>query len=432
MPAPSLRRIRLFRLLTALIVVVALELISLALLTLGVGGSERTSGLSESVDPETASASSTPLAPGTVEMLQREVIHPYLGYVLDAPFQVRAGESATQGIEYGFAIDQELFQKRQEGRLVVALTGGSLAFSLGSRSSDLLHREIGAPDSGTARSVDEVVLLNLALPGYKQPQQLMLLTYLLALGAQFDLVVNIDGFNEIALPPAENLDKGVSLHFPRSWYFRVNPELDPEIKIRVEEVAYLKRDTTQRAARLESSPARYSSTWRLLYSLSLQRQADRRNVLESELVAAREQFGAAYVVTGPRKEYPDMASMYDELVRLWATTSRLMHQLCTTNGIRYFHFLQPNQYVADTKPMGDAERRLALSQETGWGRFVKNGYPKLIEAVGKLRDQGVPVYDLTELFADVDEPIYEDGCCHINREGEEFLSRAIGTRVLRP
>ena len=35
------------------------------------------------------------------------------------------------------------------------------------------------------------------MPGYKQPQQLMAYNYLLSLGAEFDAVINIDGYNVI-------------------------------------------------------------------------------------------------------------------------------------------------------------------------------------------------------------------------------------------
>ena len=43
----------------------------------------------------------------------------------------------------------------------------------------------------------EIVLLNTAVGGYKQPQPLMVVSYLLALGAHFDAVINIDGFNDV-------------------------------------------------------------------------------------------------------------------------------------------------------------------------------------------------------------------------------------------
>jgi len=35
--------------------------------------------------------------------------------------------------------------------------------------------------------------------GYKQPQQLLVLSYFLSIGQPFDMVMNIDGFNEVAL-----------------------------------------------------------------------------------------------------------------------------------------------------------------------------------------------------------------------------------------
>ena len=63
-------------------------------------------------------------------------------------------------------------------------------------------------------------ILTVAMPGYKQPQQLLALAYLLSHGAQIDVVVNIDGFNEVALPQAENLPKGVNPFYPRAWYYR--------------------------------------------------------------------------------------------------------------------------------------------------------------------------------------------------------------------
>lgn len=53
----------------------------------------------------------------------------------------------------------------------------------------------------------EVVPLCLGHEGYKQPEQLLVLAYLLSLGQQFDLVINIDGFNEVALGTYNN-DRG--------------------------------------------------------------------------------------------------------------------------------------------------------------------------------------------------------------------------------
>ena len=39
--------------------------------------------------------------------------------------------------------------------------------------------------------------------------------------------------------------------------------------------------------------------------------------------------------------------------RTWAESSFQMHAVASAKGIRYFHFLQPNQYIEGTKPMSD-------------------------------------------------------------------------------
>lgn len=44
-----------------------------------------------------------------------------------------------------------------------------------------------------------MTVLNLGQGGWKQPQQLLALNYFLSLGQRFDVIVNLDGFNEIAL-----------------------------------------------------------------------------------------------------------------------------------------------------------------------------------------------------------------------------------------
>ena len=48
----------------------------------------------------------------------------------------------------------------------------------------------------SGRKID---IVRLALPGQKQPQQLMTLAWVQSLGAEFDIVVNLDGYNEAVL-----------------------------------------------------------------------------------------------------------------------------------------------------------------------------------------------------------------------------------------
>ena len=120
----------------------------------------------------------------------------------------------------------------------------------------------------------EIIIVNAAIKGSKQPQQLMALNYLLVLGAEFDAVINLDGFNELALGMTDNARTGTALVFPRKWPLRVS-SLDPEYRFQVGKIAYLGERRLGWSRLLESTFARHSPTAILLWRLSdksLQRQ----------------------------------------------------------------------------------------------------------------------------------------------------------------
>lgn len=179
-------------------------------------------------------------------------VHPYLGYVADpdrAP-----GISAD-----GFPGDP--FRSRSGGEAVVALIGGSVANQLA--LTPHLAREIARSAWAGGRPVRVV---NLTMGGYRQPQQLLELTYLLARGARFDAVVSVDGFNEVALPMAENAPNGVSLFYPRQWHLllggagnRDRDLLVGRIAVLEDERAVWARRATAGAGPCASSPRRRSA-----------------------------------------------------------------------------------------------------------------------------------------------------------------------------
>ena len=54
---------------------------------------------------------------------------------------------------------------------------------------------------------------------------------------------------------------------------------------------------------------------------------------------------------------------------------------------------------------------------------IERGYPLLIEAGKELRQQEIRFHDLTMLFANHDEQLCIDSCCHLNERGYGALSR---------
>ena len=106
-----------------------------------------------------------------------------------------------------------------------------------------------------------------------------------------------------------------------------------------------------------------------------------------------------------------------------------MDRLARANETPYFHFLQPNQYVPDSKRMNAEERALAFRPNFRRRPDVERGYPLLQQAARRLLSGGVRVTDLTAIFSDVSEPIYRDYCCHVNARANEILAREIADRI---
>jgi hypothetical protein len=128
------------------------------------------------------------------EQRAAEVLHPYLGFVY-TPERDNEYFRATYAMgisRWGFIDDKDAIQSRAPGRLVVGIFGGSVAWYLSKESADALIRGLKA---APAFHDKEIVIVRTALFGYKQPQQLLALTYLLSMGGTFDIVINLDGFN---------------------------------------------------------------------------------------------------------------------------------------------------------------------------------------------------------------------------------------------
>jgi hypothetical protein len=353
------------------------------------------------------------LDPAVAQMLRRQVVHPYLGFVYDP--------ETSHASEWGFLDDAAPFHRRAPDQLIVAVTGGSLALQLVEQLGPELAARIAALPRFAGR---KPVLVNLSVEGFKQPQQLATLAYLLALGAEFDVIVNLDGFNEVALHGAENARKGVFAAFPRSWYLRSQSLPDPETHGLVGEIYFLERERAQAAEWIAASPLRFSPLADLLWRIRDRRLAAR---IADDEAQARERSASVrgYQSTGPSGVGWGSGDAGVDLARIWSESSIQLERLARANGIAYYHFLQPNQYVPDAKPIGDEERRVAIQPDHPYAAAARDGYRLLRGEAPRLREAGVRFDDLTGLYAAVPEPIYKDVCCHVNARGNQLLADAI-------
>jgi hypothetical protein len=363
-----------------------------------------------------------------------EVVHPYLGFVGNPVARNKLiDELRETGISaYGFNDDKSPIQHPSDDRLIVGIFGGSVAHYMSTQGLTALEAQLTSTPRFDGR---KPIFVRIALAGWKQPQQLMALNYLLMLGAHFDVVINLDGFNEIALPPVENQPKGVFPFFPRNWYNRTQGASDRDVRVAVGKIAYLREQRSRWAARFAESDSNDSAAWaRTGLAAWLWRLRDAQ--LAADLADARMQLlesrarDTRYVASGPPYEYAD--TLYRDLAEGWARSSLQMHQVCEANGIEYFHFLQPNQYVPGSKPLHAEEKRLAWSEDSLYRKAVERGYPLLIAKGRELRERGVAYTDLSPIFRDNDSFLYHDVCCHLNNVGNQLLGKRIGQVISEP
>lgn len=355
-------------------------------------------------------------------------LHPYLGYVYsptaDPSFAAFHGSGVN---DLGFIDPQKSIHKRSPEKVIIGVTGGSVAFWFSALGLQELERELKKAPYFAGK---ELVFVRLALGGYKQPQQLMAFNYLTALGAEFDILLNIDGFNEIVLGPCENVPRGVNLFYPRSWDMLVSIAPDAQKRQLIGEISYVKAKRQNWAKTFSLAPFRYSATLQLTW-LAVDRYLARQlNRSRLQLQHGKPAATLGFTAQGPRNTFGSPSEMNDQLVGLWKRCSIQLDRMCRANGVRYFHFLQPNQYVPDSKPMGAEEKRIAWDPNHGYAKCARTGYPLLLAAGEDLARQGVAFTDLTRIFADVEEPIYIDTACHFGLRGNEIMAQEVARRLI--
>jgi len=355
-----------------------------------------------------------------LSLFKGTVIHPYLGFVLDPA--VNPGSVSPQG----FSRIRREPPPPDQPRFTVGIFGGSVAMLLCHEGWDVLARELSRLPQARGK---RLWLECYALGGYKQPQTLFALDYALARGERFDMAITLDGFNDVALPTSENVKVGVNPFYPRSWSVMASTVLEPRVLRMAGEIAHLEGRRADWAGLCGGALA-WSSICHAVWQAGDRRFGRRVDELDRKLLLEKPS-GRSFAIHGPVFRHRTHGlKTYRELVAMWSRSATLMAEICQARGIPYFHFLQPNQYVAGSKPMGKAERKVAFHPEHPYRLPVELGYPLLIEEGKGLAASGVRFHDLTRIFAEIEEPLYFDGCCHVNPRGSQILAREMAARIL--
>ena len=307
---------------------------------------------------------------------------------------------------------------------VVLVVGGSVAQGYGNHrdpsGTHTLERALSALPGLQERTVR---VLNYAHAAYKQPQQLMRVAYLLRLGHRPHLVLNIDGYNEIA---ATARDAQLGLHpaypSPNLWSFWVSTRTDPANADRIADL----RALAERKKRFRDDflgwDLEYSSVLSSLGLGYLERlDAESRSLrfgLEQELARERDPQGLG---PSPPKSLEEVLELS---IDLWFESAISLHAICEARGIPYLHVLQPALAHEGAKELSREEQDLL--PDTRGQEAIRLGYPRLRERLDELRERGVLVLDATQVFAQHEETLYRDPV-HQLPTGKALLATAIDT-----
>ena len=303
--------------------------------------------------------------------------------------------------------------------VVIGLLGGSLAWELAPYFQNALTRHFN--DQNLPK---EPVVIPLAYPAMKQPQQLYIASFMLTMGGHFDLLVNLDGYNEL-YHSYLNFAQDVFPFFPGRWenlVFLTRDEIALAGQIRA-----ARDQLTQLQQAAPASPFRYTALYGILHRYQLQ-QAQTR-ILQLNYDLANQNSARSLEQQGPYLPFRDAAQVHQEAVRVWYRSSALLSRLAATAGADYYHFLQPNQYIPDTKPLSPEEQRDFYIPSMLPRTDYANTYPVLQQFGSDLQQQGVHYFDLAPIFNDRPETLYRDICCHLNPRGYELLATAMVERL---
>jgi hypothetical protein len=408
----------------------------LALAELGVRG------LDGFAEERAATRRREPPASGDAAPESRFLLHPFLAYAGNPEFG--RGMISEQGLRHtfpgapseyylrnsrinrhGFPSEHPDYLGDPEG-FHVGIFGGSVAEQLATVGGEEL---IATLEESAPELRGRVRVFNAAIGGYKQPQQLIALILLSLQGVRFDVIVNLDGFNEVALSGAD-ADMHYNPLFPsrRQYLLMMNLDRDSDTIERYAQVIGARRRMEEWRDAADCWLAGGSELVRAVVGsvvLRLEARADRAEQ-ELQKQASPPPSLSAYAPDCLRSS----RACWDLIADVWQNSSLEMAAIAERIGARYLHVLQPNQYDEGSKPLSPREREIAWQPDGEWPAGVRRGYPLLRDRIPGMRARGVEVLDLSQLFAGVSEDLYSDPCCHYNLRGNQMLARAVAGAIL--
>ena len=365
-----------------------------------------------------------------------ERLHPFFGYVLK-PGAFTNEKLKLKVNKHGFfSLYEYPFVKTNKKQFIIGVFGGSVAnnFTVDEYKNKILSKKLLIYPEFADR---EIVVLNFGNGGYKQPQQLLILNYFLALGQELDLVINIDGFNEVALSNLNNKAE-VEIGMPSVQHILpltglANNNLPPEAMSSIVEINETKKQLKVGIDKLQTCQFALCHAVTSLQVKQLINNYQQAVVkYDTQVKQSNSDTANSSIVYIPKADsvFEDVAA-FDKMASMWYKSSIGMNQVLSSRNIKYFHFIQPNQYYPTKRAFTAKEKEIAIDNKSPYIEGVKKGYPMLLSKVDDLQKAGVKVFNGVNILDNTKETVYKDACCHYNSVGEEVLANYVSSSIIK-
>lgn len=342
------------------------------------------------------------------------ILHPYLGYVFN---------NNQDNINNHGLYDQQEIYKKDENSLIIGIMGGSVAVGMNSSFKNLIRQELYKIPKFKDKDIKIAVL---AIDGHKQPQQLLALNYFISLGAQYDILINLDGVNETYLAYDYNY-QSTTPYFPQNWHIISQMSSDVNNLPYTSKIYFYNQKRQKLANVFSLKFLNHSQTSMLVWNIANHYYENK--IMDNYNYLSKNNYNN-FQSLGPEPFLNDKEMFMSKSIEVWKNSSIQINTISKQKDIKYFHFLQPNQYIKDSKPMSSQEISDTVINDE-YKEIVEKYYPRLIEEGNNLKtEENINFYNMTNIYKNNPEPLYVDGCCHVNEKGYDIMAKFIIQKIV--
>ena len=384
--------------------------------------------------------------------VKQSVFHPYIGYtlhpdredVIDLKHLKHDEDSVMyKNNNHGFQYYTPFYNKdpdccdypitrKAKDDIIVAIFGGSVGLGLATTAmkTQVLQNELKRIKKFSDKNIR---VLNFAMSGFKQPQQLMTLAYYATAKQKFDIVINIDGFNEVASGYTNYAEDKIEVLYPaaQTWKGLGNAIEADHIKSMLSESVeynyYQLQASNHREAAVNDciTAACYFIRKTFSYYYRYQNKGTKDRLQRNPDIGNLSRFLAKYKESKTNK----INDIYTYIAETWRNSSVLMHGIAKSQSdMHYLHVLQPNQWYRKSG------KYIPRSKDHIYKKYIEPvnfGYNAFLKQEKNLVVAGVDFFDATKIFSDLSHQNFIDDCCHYTEKGNNILMKAIANHIAK-